>query len=293
MPRATGRAAVYANEDAIRHYERALRALSGCLDCIDLVVAVRERLGDLLALTGRREEALAHYEAARQESEIQLERCGCRRASIARSAACTGRRATASVAKACFAKGLERLGEDGDPIERAQLFQEVGRLAFRAGDNAGAIAWARQALAEADKATGCHRQFRSAREATVTRAQAYNTLGVALARTGQLREAVEQIERSVALGRQPRPARQPVEPTRTSASSTARSTRSEASRRASRAWRRPRRWAISGSSRGSMPTWRSPIARSLTAARPKASRRRKRPSIWIDGWDCSTTWRCR
>ena len=41
------------------------------------------------------------------------------------------------------------LGEDGDPIERAQLFQEMGRLAFRAGDNAGAIAWAERALAEA------------------------------------------------------------------------------------------------------------------------------------------------
>src|SRR5690348_15510992 len=50
---------------------------------------------------------------------------------------------------ACFAAGLERLGDDGDPLERAHLFQEMGRLAFRAGDNAGAIEWAERALAEA------------------------------------------------------------------------------------------------------------------------------------------------
>ena len=39
------------------------------------------------------------------------------------------------------------LGDDGDSLERAHLFQEMGRLAFRAGDNASAIAWAERALA--------------------------------------------------------------------------------------------------------------------------------------------------
>ena len=188
---------VYANEDAIRHYERALRALSGCLDCNRLIVTVRERLGDVLAVIGRREESMTHYEAARQESEIHLD------------TACAGRlhrkigglhweAGDRELAKACFAKGLERLGLDGSPIERAQLFQEVGRLAFRTGDNAGAIAWARQALAESDRGQDVIASSQT-KEATVTRAQAYNTLGVALARTGQLREAVEQIECSVTL----------------------------------------------------------------------------------------------
>ena len=60
--------AVYANEDAIRHYERALRTLADCQACDAEVQAVRERLADLLALTGRRAEALAHYEAVRQET---------------------------------------------------------------------------------------------------------------------------------------------------------------------------------------------------------------------------------
>ena len=66
--------AVYANEDAIRHYERALQTRCPAAEArSSATAAVQERIGDLLALTGRRQEALAHYEAARQEHEIQLD----------------------------------------------------------------------------------------------------------------------------------------------------------------------------------------------------------------------------
>jgi adenylate cyclase len=102
-------------------------------------------------------------------------------------------------AGACFAAGIEQLGDDGSPIERAQLYQEIGRLAFRAGDNAGAIAWAERALAEAAHAGDCVADPERGREAAATQAQAYNTLGVALARTGRLKEAVDKIEHSVSL----------------------------------------------------------------------------------------------
>jgi tetratricopeptide (TPR) repeat protein len=102
-------------------------------------------------------------------------------------------------AGACFAAGLERLGTDGDPIERAHLFQEMGRLAFRAGDNAAAIAWAERALADAAGEAEAGADPARVREIAAVRVHAYNTLGVALARTGRPAEAVEQIERSVAL----------------------------------------------------------------------------------------------
>ena len=197
--------AVYANEDAIRHYERALRTLADCQDCDDQVQAVRERLADLLALTGRRAEALAHYEAVRQELEAAADRAGAARLhrKIGGLHWEAGDRERAS---ACFASGLERLGEDGNPIERAQLFQEIGRLAFRAGDNAGAIAWAERALAEAASEEETATDPERAREAAATRAQAYNTLGVALARTGRLGEAVDQIEQSIGLAESARSA---------------------------------------------------------------------------------------
>ena len=102
-------------------------------------------------------------------------------------------------ATACFSAGLDQLGEDGNHIERAQLFQEVGRLAFRVGDNVSAIAWAERALEEATREEETSTSLERAREIAVTRVQAYNTLGVALARTGQLDEAVNKIERSIEL----------------------------------------------------------------------------------------------
>jgi adenylate cyclase len=190
--------AVYANDDAIRHYERALRTLGEGQAGDGQAQAARERLADLLGLTGRRTEALAHYEAVREAIEASGDRAGAARLhrKIGGLYWEAGDRPRAG---ACFAAGLERLGEDGDPIERAHLFQEMGRLAFRAGDNAAAIEWAERALAEAAGEAETAAEPERAREAAAMRAQAYNTLGVALARTGRLAEAVEQIEQSIGL----------------------------------------------------------------------------------------------
>ena len=190
--------AVYANEDAIRHYERALETLAACpAGCEADARGARERLADLLALTGRRAEALAHYESLLKAAEPAGERSTAARLhrKVGGLYWDAGDRERAG---ACFAAGLELLGEDGHPVERAHLFQEMGRLAFRAGDNTAAITWAERALAEAGR-DGTTADGDAARDAAAVRAQACNTLGVALARTGRLSEAVEQIERSIAL----------------------------------------------------------------------------------------------
>jgi adenylate cyclase len=190
--------AVYANDDAIRHYERALRTLAECQACEAETWGARERLADLLGLTGRRAEALTHYEAVREQIEATGDRAEAARLhrKIGGLHWEAGDRERAG---ACFASGLELLGDAGDPIERAHLFQEMGRLAFRAGDNAGAIAWAERALAEAAHEEEAATDPERARAAAAMRAQAYNTLGVALARTGRLEEAVDQIEQSIGL----------------------------------------------------------------------------------------------
>jgi adenylate cyclase len=184
--------AVYANDDAIRHYDRALDTMAaspagGEADAR----GAREQLADLLALTGRRADALAHYEAVLKNVELAGDHPAAARLQrkIGGLHWDAGERERAA---ACFGAGLELLGEGGDPVERAHLFQEMGRLAFRAGDNARAIEWAERALAEAARET-------DGVGAAAMRAHAYNTLGVALARTGRLSEAVEQIEQSIAL----------------------------------------------------------------------------------------------
>src|SRR5580765_2896736 len=190
--------AVYANDDAIRHYERALRTLAECELCEVETRAARERLADLLGLIGRRAEALAHCGWVRQEREVCEDRAAGARLhrKIGGVQWEAGDRERAG---ACFAAGLERLGSDGDPLERAHLFQEMGRLAFRAGDNASAIEGAERALAEVANEPETATDGARAREAAAMRAQAYNTLGVALARTGRLTEAVAQIEQSIGL----------------------------------------------------------------------------------------------
>ncbi len=190
--------AVYANEDAIRHYRRALDTLAAAADGAGQVTAARERLADLQALAGERSDALAHYEAVLQDLDAAGDAAGGARL-MRKIGALHWEGGDGARARACFDAGLDRLDADDSPLERAQLFQEIGRLAFRVGDNASAIAWAERALAEAARADVDPDDVERAREAALTRVQAYNTFGVALARTDRLVEAVERIEQSVAL----------------------------------------------------------------------------------------------
>ncbi|MDM0029197.1 adenylate/guanylate cyclase domain-containing protein [Variovorax saccharolyticus] len=193
--------AVYANDDAIRHYERALRTLAeepaeapaAAPEAEPLVLDARERLADLYGLKGRRAEALAQYELVQRAAETRCDPVRAARA-LRKTGGLHWEAGERERAGACFSAGLGRLGADGDPIERAHLFQEMGRLAFRAGDSPAALALAERALAELPAADAPG----SGREATVVRAEACNTLGVALARLGRPAEAVAQIENSVA-----------------------------------------------------------------------------------------------
>jgi len=193
--------AVYANDDAIRHYERALRTLAeagtdtaAAAGQIDTEIETakldaHERLADVLGLQGQRADALAQYDVVRHAQAQRHDPV--RAARVLRKIGGlhweAGERERAA---ACFNAGLEQLGDTDEPIERAHLFQEMGRLAFRAGDSATALTWAQRALAEVP-------EHATAREAAAVRAQACNTLGVALARLGRATEAVTQIEFSV------------------------------------------------------------------------------------------------
>jgi tetratricopeptide (TPR) repeat protein len=89
-------------------------------------------------------------------------------------------------------------------MELTHLYQEMGRLAFRSGDNHRAVEWAARALAQVGRLAGgsvgpAAASDRETREAAVAISHAYNTLGVALARLGRLQEAIAHIERSVAM----------------------------------------------------------------------------------------------
>lgn len=187
--------AIYANDDAIRHYEKALHTLAECAGCDGERSVARERLGDLLGPIGLRQPALEHYEAVRREAEQACDRTV--QARIFRKMGGlhwdAGNR---DRALACFEAGLAILEGDALDIELAHLYQEMGRLAFRSGDNRGAADWAKRALAQAERLAA------GSAEAAVAVAQAYNTLGVAVARIGSLDEAVGHIEHSVVVAQE-------------------------------------------------------------------------------------------
>ena len=192
---------MYANADAIQHYRRALDALEHC-DAVEAErLVARERMADLLGPTGRRSAALGEYEIL--EAEYRAAGDGPAQARILRKMGGlhwdAGGRARALQ---CFEAGLALLGTDREHIERAHLYQEMGRLAFRSGDSQRAVEWAEQARLHAERLAADPALDAEGRgEAATAAAQSHNTLGVALARLGRLQEAVGHIERSVALAR--------------------------------------------------------------------------------------------
>jgi adenylate cyclase len=192
---------MYANADAIQHYQRALDALELCEAVETERLVARERMADLLGPTGRRGTALGEYDIV--EAGYRAVGDAAAQARILRKMGGlhwdAGARARAL---GCFEAGLALLDGDSEHIERAHLYQEMGRLAFRSGDSERAVEWAEQARLHAERLTTDPALDADGRgEAVTAAAQSHNTLGVALARLGRLEEAVEHIERSVALAR--------------------------------------------------------------------------------------------
>jgi adenylate cyclase len=198
---------MYANADAIQHYQRALGALEQCdeptattrIEAERLVA--RERMADLLGPTGRRAAALGEYEIV--EAGYRAAGDAAAQARILRKMGGlhwdAGARARAL---GCFEAGLALLDDHREHIEQAHLYQEMGRLAFRSGDSQRAVEWAEQARRHAERLAADPALDAGGRgEAVTAAAQSHNTLGAALARLGRLEEAVEHIERSVALAR--------------------------------------------------------------------------------------------
>jgi adenylate cyclase len=192
---------IYANADAVRNYERALRTWEECGPDAPERFAVAERLGDVLGLMGQREAALSHFGSVLAAAAVRGDRPA--QARLHRKEATlywkAGQR---DLARRALEEGLALLEGGGEHVELAHLYQEMGRLLFRSGDSHGAIAWAERALAQAERLAPASEESGAgstevAQEAAAAMADAYNTLGVALARVERIDEAVRHIEQSV------------------------------------------------------------------------------------------------
>jgi adenylate cyclase len=103
-----------------------------------------------------------------------------------------------------YGRALATLTRASDLIELSQLHQELGLAAFRSGDNRQAIEWSERALRSAEAALAVTAAVTPAtrRTAATAIAHATNTIGVALARAGQLEAARQRIEQSVEVARE-------------------------------------------------------------------------------------------
>jgi len=199
---------IYANEDALRYYDRALCILEAdAVHDIRTISGIREHMGDLLCTVGRWEGARLQFNAVLAWAGNRADKVG--QARMQRKLAGlrweTGEREHSF---ACLREGLRLLEGDspapgndiGTDIELAHLYQEMGRLSFRTGDNQAAFDWGQRALQQAERAA-----VRGQNDPTTHRAvtaaisQALNTIGAALARLERSAEAVVHIERSVAV----------------------------------------------------------------------------------------------
>jgi adenylate cyclase len=198
---------IYANADAIRHYELALDTLDACSECdIErLVLTVRERLSDVLARVGERAVALEHLSTARdgysRVDDLIAQARVLRKMNDLHWGA--GNRVEA---KRCVQEGLELIADGADHIERAQQYQEMGHIEYRSGDYANALEWTQRALAEAERIEAASATADEEERMDIAHAisTALNTEGVALARLDRLSEARRVLERSVEVAREAR-----------------------------------------------------------------------------------------
>lgn len=196
----------YANEDALRYYERALCILQAdAAQDVRAISGIREHMGDLQGPMGRREQARAQFNAVLAWAGVTADRV--RAARMQRKLAGlhweAGERDSSF---GCLRAGLQLLEDAAAPaeqdigsdIERAHLCQEMGRFAFRSGDSQGAVDWGERALQQAERATlRVSEDPATSRAAAAAVVHALNTVGAALARLERCEEAVARIERSV------------------------------------------------------------------------------------------------
>lgn len=183
----------YANEDALRLYDRAHSAALAAGG--EAGRTPSERYADLCSLTGRNAEARDRYDelfkAYSDDSDVPRAARVLRK--LGQLAFDSGDRDRAT---ACFTQAAALLEGIDAPIEFAHLMQRQGHLAFRTGDCEMAVRWAERALECANHLpTGTDAAGKA--EIALAVARAFNTKGVALARLRRTGEAVLMVERSV------------------------------------------------------------------------------------------------
>jgi adenylate cyclase len=172
---------LFAFREAHAYYARALALLGD--DPVRERAELLDAVGDCALAHGGPVEALAAW----QEALPLLAGDRGWAADVHRKAAAAswvaGRRGPAL---AHLEQGLAALGGDADSLEAGRLYHERARIHFRLGEHEPATRWARRALEIGERL-----------DAPDIVAEAYNVLGVALARSGDVEGGADVIRRSL------------------------------------------------------------------------------------------------
>ena len=188
--------AIYANEDAIHRYKKALEAAQHLPGSLNEQLTVHTGLGDTYQLVGQYDEALTSYEQARAVLEEippapDKDR---RRADLCRRMAhvyeCKSEYVTA---QEWLDKGLDALGKDARDLEAARLYTVRAAIYHRQGDNQEATQWCERAIQIASEIEG--------EQAAEETAHAAYLMGEIYRRLGDNDQAAHFARRSLAIYR--------------------------------------------------------------------------------------------
>ena len=179
-------AGIYANQDAVSCYRRALEILEQQGNQSTLKANVLEKLADAYNALGEPEVALQHWQTVLAHYEALGEKQAL--ASVRRKVGLAWwNRGDSQKAMECFQSGLDLLAEEPESVEKALLYHELARLYFRIGDDEEAIHWS-------EKALDLGQRLEDAEVISHTS----NTLGVSMARRGKLDEGIAKVQQSLA-----------------------------------------------------------------------------------------------
>ncbi len=178
-------ARLFAYEDAEARYGDALALIDAHAELAGERSTVLDRLGDVAFARGVIAVALEHWAAALacvSQSDDRPRIADLRR----KCAAARWAAGQTELALGELDAGLAALDGAADNLEAARLYDELGRIHFRLGDNPRATEWAGKALALGERLG-----------APDVVSHAYNTLGVALARAGELERGAATVQKSL------------------------------------------------------------------------------------------------
>ena len=190
--------AIYANQDAIHRYQQALNVAEHLPDSLAEQVTAREGLGDTYVVTGQYDQALAHYERAREALRARREQPPAdverHRAELCRK---TGHvyelKGEYDSVLDWVERGLALLGTTHS-IETVRLYILRAGMYHRQGRNQEAIEWCQNALRISEQGEG--------EACALETAHAVQLMGEIYRRVGDNDHAIESAQRSLAICQQ-------------------------------------------------------------------------------------------